>query len=516
MADEVQNLILKIIGDEKLSVLNAELDKEAKLIKQATADLREMTISEQQFEAVIMSSYPKLEKLNGEIKNLSREAKQFSGQGGIQLAYVMDDLANTSGNWQRHLASISNNMPGLLQSMGVGAGLAGQLSLVYTGFVVALPIIQKFFDSITGQSPDAVAALEKIKKAAEEAAAAFNKAVEKPTGGEEESGKALQSLVAGPQGRQIQDALVKAAEATKTGAVLGETPEDIDQLPLATRMAIKGFDAIGDTTASQGIRRDNKGLLDQIIADRVKRERLGYAQTAFGEAFEGKTRQERQKGLMTIQGLHQARPDFFPPGFGSELAHSTEQGIAADAAESDADQAALDDSNRQWEATKKAAQATRKAAKAKAAADEKIRKDNERLASEQQAGLARFEAKNKREGDQAQRQLNREAAARQRARAVADRAEAKEAPIRQMQDFVGQNSDANPAQAREIAENAVRMMEQTGVPAMVAAQSAYLQLQQRLMRLEQQLQGVDSGFRRANNRQLGQDNFSFQSPMPGQ
>ena len=52
--------------------------------------------------------------LNQQIAQLDHGAKGLANpQSLLGLSYIFDDLANTTGGWERKLASIGNNIPGL-------------------------------------------------------------------------------------------------------------------------------------------------------------------------------------------------------------------------------------------------------------------------------------------------------------------------------------------------------------------------------------------------------------------
>jgi hypothetical protein len=495
---EEEQLILKIVGEEKLAALNAELAKETKLVTDATTAFRTLGMSQAQYEQIVATQIPKLMDLNGQIKELNVQAKSFSGQGGIQLGYVFDDLVNTSGNWQRHLASISNNMPGLLMSLGVGTGLAGQLSLIYTGFIAVLPVMTKFFDMLTGGSEEARQNLEALKKSAEEAADAFVTLADKATPPEAASQKAIAAKLGGQQGRAMQDAIIAAMQATGTGAP-AQAEEDV---PLWLRTWAKV-----DPMRAAGMRALKKPEIDQAAQERIKRDNLAKAQATLGNAIAGKTPAARLEAIQFLQGLQQQVPGAF----------TEEQNISNLTPRAFEQSQALDRQNKAEARTTELEMKRRE----KADQDKKAQERTVAQAERDAASASReMDAANKRKAHDDAAILKKdeqERHARQRAMDRQTKIDAKEGPIQAMSGYFA-GTDANEAQVRQMSERAVDLMQNYGVPAMFAAQSAYQEMSQKIARMQEQLMGIGDGFngmKRANNRQLGGQGFSAQSPMPG-
>lgn len=502
---EEQELVLKIIGEQQLKELNVQFEKEKELIQQATTNFKNLAITQAQYEQVVAASVPRLMQLNAEMKALNQEAKSFSGNSGLQLSYVIDDLANTSGNWQRHLASISNNMPGLLMSMGVGTGLAGQLAMVYTGFVVVLPVLKQFFDMITGGSEEARKNMEALKKATDDAAESFDKLVEKPGKAEEASQKAIAEKLQGPGGRAVQDALISSMTARGTG----EPATSEEDIPQWLRMYAK-IDPVG----AAGMRDANKALIAQNAQERIKKGNLQRAQAVLGGFQAGATQQERNEALMTLQGHMQANPQMFPADF--QISNLTPEAFGQ--------QQALE-------------------AQGKGEAHEATQRLREMHVAEQRA---KEKAKNIAEGEAAEGDLRADAVQekdRQAKKAITDAAAAKRknqaaarhGVVQGKRDAVAarhlgeqqqltsysdwfEGQGASSEQALAMAHDTVAGMKQ-GLSLSQASFEAWMSMQREVQKINmqmQQMQGAWQGQMGANNRQFGGQNFSFQSPMPGQ
>jgi len=91
------------------------------------------------------------------------KAGGLSGQGIMQLAYAADDL-------QYGLRGIVNNIPGLLQSLGLGAGLAGVVSILAVGLnqlEQRFGVFAKMGDYFFAATAEAKQLADQIEKVAE-------------------------------------------------------------------------------------------------------------------------------------------------------------------------------------------------------------------------------------------------------------------------------------------------------------------------------------------------------------
>ncbi len=197
--DEVQRLLLQVVGQDKLQALNKELDAENKLLRDQAEQLRLGTINQVQFSNAVFSSASKAVALNTEIAKLTRETKNYS-QSALQLGYVIDDLANTSGDWTRKLAAISNNLPGLIMSLGAGAGLAGVLGIVGTALIALAPMAKAAYAAMTGNEAElAKDKLKEIEDHLKKVRDEFAKLRDMPTGAEKTEAEKLSASAATPR-----------------------------------------------------------------------------------------------------------------------------------------------------------------------------------------------------------------------------------------------------------------------------------------------------------------------------
>lgn len=84
------------------------------------------------------------------------KSSMLSGNGMMQLAYFADDA-------QYGLRGIMNNIPGLVMSLGAGAGLAGAASLAVLAFAKLGPAMGEVL-GVTDKVGDAMKALDEVQK----------------------------------------------------------------------------------------------------------------------------------------------------------------------------------------------------------------------------------------------------------------------------------------------------------------------------------------------------------------
>jgi hypothetical protein len=105
------------------------------------------------------------------------KASKESAQGILRASYAVQDLTavlSNGGGFARALGSVQNNIPGIVASLGMGAGLAGTISLVSVGIGVLIDNLPKLYAAWSGGETDNEAdRMERLAKAAKEAAVAI-------------------------------------------------------------------------------------------------------------------------------------------------------------------------------------------------------------------------------------------------------------------------------------------------------------------------------------------------------
>lgn len=95
----------------------------------------------------------------------------ISGQGVMGLSFAVQDFMSANGDFLQGLYRIQNNIPVLLNQLGMGAGLAGTISLVSLGIGLLLPHIAelaKKFSDMVAPTEDLRDKLDQLKDKAKE------------------------------------------------------------------------------------------------------------------------------------------------------------------------------------------------------------------------------------------------------------------------------------------------------------------------------------------------------------
>jgi hypothetical protein len=242
----------------------------------------------------------------------------------LQFGYVLDDLVNTSGNWQRHLSSISNNMPGLLMSLGAGAGLAGTLGLIYTAFVGLAPVAQHAWNAVF--DPDADRRHAELKKVEEEVKSlteAYKKLREAKTVAEESGTKSVKDLIVESGTDEVQQALLRALIASKSGATAmpGEMEPTADE-NRAANLAKIAHGIYGGATPET-----SREMAAKRVKARIDADNLARVNEVMVGSQEGGARGANARKL--FEQLVGSAPDQFRPGFLGDLEASNPAAIKA-------------------------------------------------------------------------------------------------------------------------------------------------------------------------------------------
>ena len=125
-----------------------------------------------------------------------------SGQGILGVSYAFQDFTSvisTGGGFGRALASIQNNIPPILAGLGVGAGLAGAISLVTVGAGLAVPALTSFFGAMDAE------AAKKTAEETEEAGRRDGAAGRAQVDGRRRGRREFPQVPDGPRGRRQGD-----------------------------------------------------------------------------------------------------------------------------------------------------------------------------------------------------------------------------------------------------------------------------------------------------------------------
>jgi hypothetical protein len=512
MPDEVQELILKVQGQLELNALNLKLKEEAGLLAEAILKLKQAGGSHAGLEAEVQKLGTSTLALNKQLAAMGTHATGFSGQGGLQMSYVLDDLLNTTGKWEHKLAAISNNLPGLAMSLGAGAGLAGSLGLIGTALISIAPLAHKAWEALSSDVP--AEAMEKVAAAAKKVQAELEKILASRTPGAEDTQAGFEQFFAG-QGAALQGGIAGALGtsgrgAKMTEAEIGATPSDAQIEAMVDKdIRYQGQGKAGAATQKAAL----KAQRDKNLAaaqERINQANVGQAGELLGKAPTDKGARQ------TIAALARANPGAFPRGFAADFASMEPEAMAQ------ADQAAegFDAANRDFRANKDARREAASRAAKEAAAKAKHEREVKDAEANAAAGARDMDLANQRdakkgEADAQRNQRRADLNAKALARARAE--QGKKERLEGMSNWFQGNVGANQEQGDAMAQATQRGLEQ-GLSLGQASLKAYTDMVARINQINaqmEQLQGAFQAGMAADNRQFGGQAFSFQSPMPG-
>jgi hypothetical protein len=304
MSDELQKLILEVQGRDKLEALNSALAAEQKALRDLSADLRTGAMSQAAFDAAAAKSGASVLALQAQIKALAGGG--IGGGGILQASYAVQDFTSVLMGGQglgRALASIQNNIPGLLMSLGAGGGLAGIVSLVSVGIGSLTPLLEKMWGAMENKeaAESAKQRLRELKAQIEATHKAFRALAETPTDVERLSAEGFRMFFEKRPNAEKGAAAIAAGigEEEARGAL---TPEELQQYSAAHRSALQGEEDLAREARAQAGREfagmGGEGQAPQQMVDaalaaqrqareaaRAERRRLlGIGRTRRGEA----------------------------------------------------------------------------------------------------------------------------------------------------------------------------------------------------------------------------------------
>jgi hypothetical protein len=315
--DEVQKLILQVEGQEKLKTLNEELAKERDFLEKLLVIQKQGVVGVNPQD--IRNAAERMVNLNTEIARLQTQTRGF-GQAALNLQYVLDDLTQTSGGWERKLASISNNVPGLVASLGAGAGLAGTIGLVSTALIALAPLAKAAWAALTEEGPElAKEQLKEIEDRIKKINDEFKKLAQKPTDFESQSAKAIGDFLGQrPAAEKAEAGILKVMAGDPSAGLKEMTPDERKEFDDLQRRIKRG---VGEPMPPLIARRNE---LANIARQRFARSLVTGA-TEAGPAGE--------KARRTLQEIAQRNPGAFPTNFATHLAEMTPEALAAQEAD---------------------------------------------------------------------------------------------------------------------------------------------------------------------------------------
>lgn len=138
---EYIKILTEVYGDQAVKNLEAEL---ASLKAQAAAlatQFQATGVMTAKMDEEMVQIASVTAKTKATIDALKGGGGGVSGQGVMGLSFAVQDFMSANGDLVQGLYRIQNNIPVLLAQLGVGAGLAGTISLVSLGIGALLPKI---------------------------------------------------------------------------------------------------------------------------------------------------------------------------------------------------------------------------------------------------------------------------------------------------------------------------------------------------------------------------------------
>jgi hypothetical protein len=314
-------LILRVRGEEELKRLNYELVKnESNLKVLLAAQAKNPTgVSPAELQAAakeVVALNAQIVTLEKSLEGLEEKGGGFKMRGGMRadliLAHAFREMTSDTANLQQKLESLARTIPYTLAMFGTGGPWLLGLTLAGTAVVELASKWRELMAFLGDSAPlDAAKHLEEMADRAKAAIKGFQELVEAPTEPEAASMKAMKGLLAGRPGRETQDALIAAMQAT------GQMPPGFEDLR-RHRADVGKPGLLGGMAAQE----------EQEHQERLKAAYLAESQRILGAAVGGKTREEREEAMLTIRGLYGAAPKAFPGRFGEDLAKTMPDEIA--------------------------------------------------------------------------------------------------------------------------------------------------------------------------------------------
>lgn len=252
-----------------------------------------------------------------------------SGRAMLTASYAVQDFTSVlagGGGLSRALGSVQNNIPGLLSSLGAGAGLAGVVSVASVGVGILLDQFLRLYASWDGGGTEKEAErLQKLAEAAENARKAIQGQIDALRSRENKSGEGAEIVKAAIGEAGGVDATVAAVQ--KQLGAESDLPRLQGQLTDAERRQARAEarKAAGlDVGPGAGVELDESTKALAAIRDAIK-------------ATEDDVRQRAQQAVVAAtQGDKSAIADLARRFPGSAFGQATDEAIRQQNAEVDA------------------------------------------------------------------------------------------------------------------------------------------------------------------------------------
>jgi len=332
--DQTDKLILQVQGQEQVKELKKELDLWDSALRQLNEQLKLGAISQQQFDAQARLLAGDIVRLEGEIRKLEKSSGTLRSQGLLQLQYVLDDLVNTTGGWERKLSAISNNIPGLAMSLG-GKGsmaIAGAIGIVGTALIALTPLAVAAWQALAGgeQGPEPVVkALDAAEEKLRRIRAELGKILESASPEEAKTRRAVEEALAG-QGGKVLGGLAGAIATSPQGERMNEaelaaiSDEQVERAVAveamnASRSGVVFTDAMRHAARGRALAAQQRAK--DAAQERINRANLERAGKVLGEAPTSRAARDQLRAMVRrnpgafpapadlLAGLDEAEPE---------------------------------------------------------------------------------------------------------------------------------------------------------------------------------------------------------------
>lgn len=138
MAEEdLIKIVMDVLGTEKVEQAKKVIEDEQAAIRKLGADLKATSITQEQFGAASLASAARIKQATADIAAGSKAG--FNPQSLLEFSRAAEDA-------QYGIAGVVNNIPGLVASLGGGAGVVGAASLAAIGIAQLV----KHWDEFSG------------------------------------------------------------------------------------------------------------------------------------------------------------------------------------------------------------------------------------------------------------------------------------------------------------------------------------------------------------------------------
>lgn len=203
--DEIQRLIMQVEGQAKIEALTKDLDVQKRAMADLVAQYKAGQISIGQYSSSMMTAATRAVPLANGIKEAEKSIGSL-GPAMLQASYIVQDFTSSLSGGQglaRAISNVQNNIPGFLQSLGKGAGMAGVVGIASVAVVGLYDVTKSLYALWEGGAAEKeIERQKKLKKAFDDAREALQKQIDlarsQQTDAQKAAGAAVTAATGGP------------------------------------------------------------------------------------------------------------------------------------------------------------------------------------------------------------------------------------------------------------------------------------------------------------------------------